>query len=115
LQGIRPARPEQNPSSDRVADWTAGDLGPGGGTEPKHRRFLDPTAYRIVLFDQRGLRQEHAACEPDRQHHLAPGRRHVHRAFPEADLRRVADAGHASFEPGILHELVEATDRFRAT
>jgi len=28
--------------------------GPGGGTEPKHRRYFDPTAYRIVLFDQRG-------------------------------------------------------------
>jgi proline iminopeptidase len=28
--------------------------GPGGGTEPKQRRFFDPTAYRIVLFDQRG-------------------------------------------------------------
>jgi proline iminopeptidase len=28
--------------------------GPGGGTEPKYRRFFDPGAYRIVLFDQRG-------------------------------------------------------------
>ena len=28
--------------------------GPGGGTEPKHRRYFDPKAYRIVLFDQRG-------------------------------------------------------------
>lgn len=28
--------------------------GPGGGTEPKHRRFFDPKRYRIVLFDQRG-------------------------------------------------------------
>jgi proline iminopeptidase len=28
--------------------------GPGGGTEPKHRRFFDPAHYRIVLFDQRG-------------------------------------------------------------
>ena len=28
--------------------------GPGGGTEPKQRRFFDPDAYRIVLFDQRG-------------------------------------------------------------
>ncbi len=28
--------------------------GPGGGTEGKHRRFFDPSAYRIVLFDQRG-------------------------------------------------------------
>ncbi|WP_433927334.1 prolyl aminopeptidase [Sorangium cellulosum] len=37
----------------------------------------------------------------------------LHRAFPEADLRIVADAGHSAMEPGILHELVEATDRFR--
>ncbi|QIS10822.1 prolyl aminopeptidase [Nocardia arthritidis] len=28
--------------------------GPGGGTEPFHRRFFDPKRYRIVLFDQRG-------------------------------------------------------------
>jgi proline iminopeptidase len=28
--------------------------GPGGGTEPKYRRFFDPARYRIVLFDQRG-------------------------------------------------------------
>ena len=28
--------------------------GPGGGTGPDQRRFFDPAAYRIVLFDQRG-------------------------------------------------------------
>ncbi|MFC4602231.1 prolyl aminopeptidase [Rhodococcus kronopolitis] len=28
--------------------------GPGGGTNADHRRFFDPAAYRIVLFDQRG-------------------------------------------------------------
>ena len=28
--------------------------GPGGGTDPKMRRFFDPKKYRIVLFDQRG-------------------------------------------------------------
>ncbi|MFD4369809.1 prolyl aminopeptidase [Rhodococcus sp. NPDC058521] len=28
--------------------------GPGGGTGPDQRRFFDPQAYRIVLFDQRG-------------------------------------------------------------
>lgn len=28
--------------------------GPGGATGPKQRRFFDPDAYRIVLFDQRG-------------------------------------------------------------
>ncbi|RUL73991.1 prolyl aminopeptidase [Dyella choica] len=36
----------------------------------------------------------------------------LHRAWPEADLRVVQDAGHSAFEPGITHELVEATDRF---
>lgn len=28
--------------------------GPGGGTEPKMRRFFNPRKYRIILFDQRG-------------------------------------------------------------
>lgn len=36
----------------------------------------------------------------------------LHRAWPAADLHIVDDAGHASFEPGIVHHLVEATDRF---
>ena len=31
--------------------------GPGGGTEPAHRRFFDPRVYRIILFDQRGCGQ----------------------------------------------------------
>lgn len=33
-------------------------------------------------------------------------------AWPEADLRIVADAGHAMTEPGIVHELIAATRRF---
>ena len=37
----------------------------------------------------------------------------LHRAWPEAELRVVADAGHSALEPGIAHELLEATDRFR--
>lgn len=28
--------------------------GPGAGLSPQHRRFFDPQAYRIILFDQRG-------------------------------------------------------------
>jgi proline iminopeptidase len=28
--------------------------GPGGGINPDHRRFFDPSHYRIILFDQRG-------------------------------------------------------------
>jgi proline iminopeptidase len=38
----------------------------------------------------------------------------LHRAWPEADLRIVPDAGHSAFEPGNVHELVSATDRYRS-
>jgi proline iminopeptidase len=39
--------------------------GPGGGIVPEYRRFFDPNAYRIVLFDQRGSGQStpHASLE----------------------------------------------------
>jgi proline iminopeptidase len=37
----------------------------------------------------------------------------LHRAWPEADLRIIPDAGHSASEPGIVSALVEATDRFR--
>jgi proline iminopeptidase len=36
----------------------------------------------------------------------------LHKAWPEADLRIVPDAGHSAFEKGITSELVSATDRF---
>jgi len=36
----------------------------------------------------------------------------LHKAWPEADFVVVPDAGHSSFEPGTVHELVKATDRF---
>ena len=37
----------------------------------------------------------------------------LHRAWPEASLTIVPDAGHSAFEPGNTAALVEATDRFR--
>jgi proline iminopeptidase len=36
----------------------------------------------------------------------------LHKAWPEADLRIVPDAGHSAFEKSIVHELLSATDRF---
>ena len=36
----------------------------------------------------------------------------LHRAWPEADLHVIGDAGHSALEPGITHELIQATDRF---
>ena len=46
--------------------------GPGGGLIPEYRRFHDPTAYRIVLFDQRGSGQStpHASLEENTTWHL---------------------------------------------
>ncbi len=38
----------------------------------------------------------------------------LHRAWPEADLKIVQDAGHSAFEPGITDELIKATDYFRS-
>lgn len=38
----------------------------------------------------------------------------LHRAWPEAEFHLIADAGHATTEPGILAALLDATDRFAA-
>jgi proline iminopeptidase len=38
----------------------------------------------------------------------------LHRAWPEADLQVVGDAGHSAFEPGIESRLVAAADMFAA-
>ena len=38
----------------------------------------------------------------------------LHKQWPEADLRIVPDAGHAMTEPGIVRELVAATEQFKA-
>ena len=37
----------------------------------------------------------------------------LHRAWPEADLKIIPDAGHSITEPGIIDALVKATDQFR--
>jgi len=38
----------------------------------------------------------------------------LHRAWPEADLCIIADAGHSGFEAGITDVLINATDRYAA-
>ena len=58
--------------------------GPGGGTEPKMRRFFDPARYRIVLFDQRGCGRSrpHASLVDNTTWHLVDDierlREHLH-------------------------------------
>lgn len=37
----------------------------------------------------------------------------LHRAWPEAEFRITADAGHSAFEAGNIHALITATDGFR--
>jgi proline iminopeptidase len=46
--------------------------GPGGGVDPNYRRFWDPDAYRIVLFDQRGCGKStpHAELRDNTTWHL---------------------------------------------
>ena len=36
----------------------------------------------------------------------------LHRAWPSAEFHLIPDAGHAYNEPGILQQLLSATDRF---
>jgi len=46
--------------------------GPGGGASVVHRRFWDPAAYRIILFDQRGCGRStpHAELRSNTTWHL---------------------------------------------
>lgn len=46
--------------------------GPGGGAKPVFRQFFDPTAYRIIHFDQRGCGRStpHASLENNTTLHL---------------------------------------------
>ena len=46
--------------------------GPGSGTSPAQRRFFDPSAWRIVLFDQRGAGRStpHASLDANTTPHL---------------------------------------------
>lgn len=46
-------------------------------------------------------------CPPVSAHEL-------HLAWPDAELRMIADAGHSAMEPGIIAALVAATDAFRS-
>jgi len=46
--------------------------GPGAGLVPDYRRFFDPEAYRVVLFEQRGAGRSipHASLEDNTTWHL---------------------------------------------
>lgn len=50
--------------------------GPGAGASPAHRRFFDPTFYRIIVFDQRGMRAIGSTRRDQRQYNRAFGSRY---------------------------------------
>ena len=78
-----------------------------------HRGFFDQG--RDLLANVGRVRQTPAVLVQGRYDVVCPMETAwaLSRAWPEADLRIVPDAGHAATEAGTLHELIEATDRFR--
>ena len=67
-----------------------------------------------LLRDVRKIRRIPAVIVQGRYDVVCPVRSawDLHRAWPEADLQIVGDAGHSAFEPGNTRALVAATDRF---
>jgi proline iminopeptidase len=53
--------------------------GPGGGCSPTMRRYFDPRAYRVILFDQRGCGRSrpHASVEANTTWHLVADIEHI--------------------------------------
>ena len=76
-----------------------------------NRAFLEPDQ---LLRDVAKIRHLPAVIVQGRYDVVCPLRSawDLHRAWPEADLQIVPDAGHSITEPGIVDKLIEATDRF---
>jgi proline iminopeptidase len=76
-----------------------------------HDAFLEPGQ---LIRDAHRLRDIPGVIVQGRYDLATPVRSawDLHRAWPEAELHIVPDAGHSFDEPGILHRLISATDRF---
>ncbi len=76
-----------------------------------HDAFLEPGQ---LIRDAHRLRHIPGVIVQGRYDLATPVRSawDLHRAWPEAELHIVPDAGHSFDEPGILHDLICATDRF---
>ena len=57
--------------------------GPGAGLVPDYRRFFDPQAYRIILFEQRGAGRSlpHASLDDNTTWHLVQDIEHLREHF----------------------------------
>lgn len=77
-----------------------------------HRGFFESDDQ--LLRDLGRIRHIPAAIVQGRYDLVCPMRSawDLHRAWPEAELSIIADAGHSAFEQGIARALVRATDRF---
>jgi proline iminopeptidase len=78
-----------------------------------HNAFFDTDNYLIENVDK--MRHIPAVIVQGRYDVVCPmmSAWELHRAWPEAELRVIPDAGHSATEPGIISALVEATDKFR--
>ncbi len=76
-----------------------------------NRAFLEPDQ---LLRDVAKIRHLPAVIVQGRYDVVCPMRSawDLHRAWPEADLQIVPDAGHSITEPGIVDRLIAATDKF---
>ncbi len=98
--------------ADRTDDDFALALARIGSHYEVHRHFFDEET--DILRNVARIRRLPATLVHGRYDVVCPleGAWALHRAWPEAELRIVPDAGHWAFEPGTVHELVEATDRY---
>ena len=76
-----------------------------------------PCARRQLLDDVHKIRHIPCIIVQGRYDVVCPMRSawDLHRAWPEAELRVIGDAGHSAGEPGIAAALCDATDAFRGT
>jgi proline iminopeptidase len=74
-----------------------------------HDSFLEPNQ---LLRDADRLAEIPGAIVHGRYDLVCPAQNawELHRAWPRAQLRMIADAGHSALEPGIVDALIEATD-----
>ena len=79
-----------------------------------HRAFMESDAY--LLEKVRSIQHLPTRIVQGRYDVICPMTTawELSKAMPKADLRVVPDAGHSALEPGNVHELVQATEDFKA-
>jgi len=103
------------PSSETVA-YFAGDVVALGLARIEAHYFKNDIflSENALLADAHLLRGIPGAIVQGRYDMVCPpvSAHELHLAWPQAEYRIVPDAGHSVWEPGILGEMIEATQRF---